>query len=37
MGTVTPGGAWFVQGHRQQFIVLLLVREWGRGGTGEEL
>ena len=31
MGSVTPGGAWVAQGHRQELIVLLLVTEWGWG------
>lgn len=31
IGPVTLGGAWFVQGHRQEVIVLLLGREWDGG------
>lgn len=32
LGSVTPGGAWFARGHRQELIVLLLVR----GGKSSE-
>lgn len=35
MASVTPGGAWLAQGHGQDLVVLLLVREWG--GRGEQL
>ena len=31
IGPVTLGGAWCVQGHRQEVIVLLLGREWDWG------
>lgn len=31
-GSVSPGGAWFARGHRQELIVLL----WVRGGKSSE-
>lgn len=35
VASVTPGGAWLAQGHRQDLIVLLLVGG-GVGGRGAE-
>lgn len=35
MASMTPGGAWLAQGHGQDLIVLLLVREWGWGQQGK--
>ena len=36
MASMTPGGAWLAQGHGQDLVVLLLVREWGWGAAGEK-